>query len=172
MSWFLPTIAVRQLIDVPVSLLREMGVEAVFLDVDNTIALHGSMEPFEGTVEWTRRVREAGMKILILSNNLKKRVGPLADQFGLPYVCFSQKPFPLGLPYARKMLGVDSDKIVLIGDQIFTDILGANWHGMQSILLVPAQEEGGLSFRFRRSIEKPVRRKITFWQPGDPVKKA
>ena len=171
MSWFMPTIAVRKLIDIPISLLHEMGVEAVFLDVDNTIALHGSMTPFDGTVEWTHKVREAGIKMVILSNNLKKRVGPLAEKFDLPYICFSQKPFPLGLPYAKKLLGIDPKKIVLIGDQIFTDILGANWHGMQSILLVPAQEEGGLSFRFRRSIEKPVRRKIKFWEPGDPVGK-
>ena len=72
MSWFMPTIAVRKLIDIPISLLHEMGVEAVFLDVDNTIALHGSMTPFEGTVEWTHKVREAGIKMIILSNNLKK----------------------------------------------------------------------------------------------------
>ncbi len=161
MALFLPTYSCKKLTDVTLNMLRSMKAEAVFLDVDNTLAFHGSQEPFEGVVEWTQMVRQDGISIIIMSNNLKSRVEPFAKKFDLPYVCFAQKPFPLGLPYARKKLVRKSpDKIVVIGDQVYTDILGANLHGMQSVLLEPAAVEGSASFHFRRWLEKPVRRKL------------
>lgn len=160
MSLFMPTVALPRVTDISIELLRSMGAEAVFLDVDNTLALHGSQKPFPGSVEWTHRVREAGFQILIMSNNLKSRVEPFAALFDLPFVCFAQKPFPLGVPYAKKKYGLKSEQVVVVGDQVFTDILGANWAGMKSILLEPENCEDSLSFRFRRALERPVRKRI------------
>ena len=115
---------------------------------------------FDGAVEWTHMVREAGIGIVIVSNNLKKRVAPFAAKFDLPYVTHGLKPLPWGFNKARRMLGNDSKNVLVVGDQIYTDILGANLAKMKSILLEPVEHGESLSIWFRRWLEKPVRRKI------------
>ena len=116
----MPTVALPRVTDISIELLQSMGAKAIFLDVDNTLALHGSQEPFSGVVEWTHRVREAGFQILIMSNNLKSRVAPFAALFDLPFICFAQKPFPLGVPYAKKKYGLKSDQVIVIGCLLYT----------------------------------------------------
>lgn len=160
MPFLIPTRALTKVTDITPKLLRDMKVEAVLLDVDNTLALHGSQIPFPGTVEWSRKIRSAGFKIIIMSNNFSRRVRPFAAKYGLPFVSMAFKPLPMAYLRAARRLGVDRGKAAAVGDQIFTDVLGANLAGMKSILLFPAAEENSLSFRIRRGLEKPLRRKI------------
>lgn len=137
-----------------------MDANAILLDVDNTLALHGSQTPFPGTVEWAKHMRKAGIRLVLVSNNFKKRVEPFAAKYGLPFLSLSLKPFPAAYHRAVRRLGVEPGEAVVVGDQIFTDVFGANWAGIKSILLVPAGMEQSLSFRLRRALEKPIRRKI------------
>ena len=137
-----------------------MDANSVLLDVDNTLALHGSQVPFPGTVEWARRLRGAGIRIVILSNNFRERVGPFAAQYGLPFLSLSLKPLPAAYRRAVRALGAARREAVVVGDQIFTDVVGANLAGIKSILLVPAGRETSWSFRVRRALEEPIRRKI------------
>lgn len=160
MTLFLPTIAVNEVTDITPELIRSMGASAILLDVDNTLAPHGSQVPFPGTVEWTQHIQSAGIKIIIMSNNFKKRVGPFAGKFGLPFISCSLKPFSSAYFRAISRLGVKRADAVVVGDQIFTDVLGANLAHIKSILLVPRGEEHSLSFSVRRALEKPIRKKI------------
>ncbi len=160
MSLLMPTVMLKSVTDISLGLIRSLGAEAILLDVDNTLARHGSQSPFDGAVEWTHMVREAGIGIVIVSNNLKKRVAPFAAKFDLPYVTHGLKPLPWGFNKARRMLGNDSKNVLVVGDQIYTDILGANLAKMKSILLEPVEHGESLSIWFRRWLEKPVRRKI------------
>lgn len=160
LPFFIPTVALHRVTDITPDLLHELAAEALLLDVDNTLALHGSQTPFPGTVEWTRKIRQAGFKIMILSNNFSGRVKPFAAQYGLPYLSMAMKPLPAGYLHAADRLQIRREKVVVVGDQIFTDILGANLSKMKSILLVPAEEEDSISFRVRRRLEQPIRRKI------------
>ena len=146
--------------DITPSLLHELKAEALLLDVDNTLALDGSQKPFCGTVEWSHKICSDGFKVMILSNNFSKRVEPFAEQYGLPYLSMAMKPLPVGYLRAASRLCVRRERTVVVGDQIFTDILGANLAGMKSILLVPVKEEDSLSFRVRRRLEQPIRRRI------------
>ena len=160
MSLFLPTVSVRKVTDITEDLIRGMHANAILLDVDNTLALHGSQIPLPGTVEWAARLRGAGIRIMILSNNFRKRVEPFARQYGLPFLSLSLKPLPAAYRRAARRLGVAARETVAVGDQIFTDVVGANLAGIQSILLVPVGGERSWSFRLRRRLEKPIRRKI------------
>lgn len=160
MSIFMPTASVRKATDITPELIRAMHATAILLDVDNTLALHGSQTPFPGTVEWAKRMRGAGIRLVLVSNNFKKRVEPFAAQYGLPFLSLSLKPFPAAYRRAVRRLEVKPEEAVVVGDQIFTDVFGANWAGIKSILLVPAGEEHSLSFRLRRALEKPIRKKI------------
>lgn len=160
MPLFTPTAALNRVTDITVPLLRGLEAEALLLDVDNTLAPQGSQKPFPRTVEWARVIRKAGFKVMILSNNFRDRVEPFAAKYSLPYLSMAMKPLPAGYLLAAGRLKTGREKTVVVGDQIFTDILGANLAGMKSILLVPVKEENSLSFRIRRSLEQPIRRKI------------
>lgn len=141
--------------------LRGMGVEALLLDVDNTIATYTSHTPIEGAVEWAREMVEDGFRVIIVSNNYKKRVGPFAQKFGLDFISFALKPLPFGYLRARRRLGVGRGACAIVGDQIFTDVVGANLCGMQSVLLAPIEPEEGFTFRVRRFFERGLREKFT-----------
>ncbi len=160
MPIFHPTAAVTGVLEITPELLSKIGVSAVILDVDNTLSLHGSQTPYEGTVEWSRKIRDAGIAVLILSNNTKERVEPFAALYGIPFVSRGLKPLPFGYWRCAKLMGAPCGKTAVVGDQIFTDVLGANLSGMKSILLTPIKEETSVSFRIRRRLEKPIRKKL------------
>lgn len=160
MPLFVPTKALNKVTDITPELLHGLKVKAILLDVDNTLALHGSQIPFPGTIDWSLKMRKAGFKIIIMSNNLSKRVRPFAEKYGLPFLSMSLKPLPRAYLRAAHQLGISREKSVVVGDQIFTDILGANLAKMKSILLIPAAEENSITFRVRRGLERPLRRKI------------
>lgn len=160
MSLLLPTASVPKVTDITPELIRAMDADSILLDVDNTLALHGSQLPFPGTVEWAHRMRGAGIRIILISNNFRRRVEPFAKKYGLPFLSLSLKPFPAAYRRAVRTLGIRREDAVAVGDQIFTDVIGANLAGVKSLLLVPEEEEETLSFRIRRALEKPIRRKL------------
>ena len=160
MGLFKPTAVRPRVGDVTAGLLRELGARAVLLDVDNTIATYTSHEPAAGAAEWARGLTEAGFRVVIVSNNYKRRVAPFAARFGVEFISFAVKPLPFGYIRAAKMLGLRCRDCVIIGDQIFTDVTGANMCGMKSVLLEPIEPEEGWTFRVRRYFERGLRQKF------------
>lgn len=159
MALRLPTVSTKGLLDITPDLLRKMKVKAILLDVDNTLSHHDSQIPFDGAIAWTKQMQAEGFQCIIVSNNTQERITPFAKIFDLPFIWRACKPLPIGYQKAAKRLGVKCKESVIIGDQVFTDIIGANLIGMKSILLEPAEEEHGWSFRIRRNLEVAVRQK-------------
>lgn len=155
-----PTVSVERVTDITPALVRAMGADTLLLDVDNTLAAHGSPEPFPGSVDWTHAMRQAGIGIIIVSNNYAERVAPFAEQYGLPFLSRAFKPLPSGYRRAAAVMKAKHRRIVAVGDQIFTDVLGANLCGIKSILLMPVIPETSWSFRVRRYLERPLRRSL------------
>lgn len=170
LALFQPTAAVERVTDITPELVRSMQANAVLLDVDNTLAMHGSQTPFPGTVEWAGRMQKSGISIMIMSNNFKERVAPFAALYGLPFISMALKPLPAAYRRAIRKLGAERKETVAVGDQIFTDVAGANLARVKSILLSPAMEETSLSFRIRRFLEKPIREKIAKRKSGEILK--
>ena len=106
-----------------------------------------------------RSMEKSGFRMIIISNNFKNRVQAFGSVFGLDTLSFAVKPLPVGYLRAARRLGVKHRECVIIGDQIFTDILGANLCGMKSVLLTPIEPEEGFTFRVRRSLERGLRKK-------------
>ena len=159
MAVFTPTLIVHNVLDLTPSLLRRMGIEALVLDVDNTLTTHGSQTPLDGVLDWLDLMKREGFLLTISSNNTQKRVEPFARSLGLDYVCMSCKPFPVGLSKAIKKFGLQKEKVAIVGDQIYTDIIGGNLKGITTILVAPIRLEEGFFFRLKRRLEKPwVRR--------------
>lgn len=160
MTLFLPDAAKDKITDIKPELLRAMGAEVLILDADETLSSPDSQQPFEGAVKWVEEMKKEGFSAIVVSNNFKKRVEPFAAQFKLPYISMAMKPSPLGYFRAIRLMKSNRKKAVAIGDQIFTDILGARLAGIQSILLSPRTKEGMEYYAFRRKMEIPFRRKI------------
>lgn len=150
---------VCKITDIKPQMLHEMGLKGVILDIDNTLAAHGCRDPFEGVVEWLELISDNGFKRLIISNNTCARVEAFAELLNLEFVALARKPRKKGFKKAAQMLNIKPDEIAVIGDQIFTDILGANLSGMKSVLLDPAEREP-IYIRLKRVFERPVRRRI------------
>ncbi len=156
MKLLLPTLFVDKVTDIKLCTFRRMGVKAVLLDVDNTLCSHSSKVPLIGAIDWVRKIERSGLKVYIVSNNFEKRVSSIAEIYDLPHVSMALKPFPRGFSKAAKTLKLKKKECVIIGDQIFTDVLGGNLAGMKSILVKPIELETGVTIRLRRHFERSV----------------
>lgn len=160
MKFFQPTALRERVTDISPDLLKSLGVKALLLDVDNTLATYTSHTPSQGSLEWVRAMEDAGFRMMIISNNFKERVSSFGAMFGLDTLSFAIKPLPVGYLRAARRLGVRCRECAVIGDQIFTDIIGANLCGMKSILLSPIEPEEGFTFKARRFLERGLRKKF------------
>ena len=157
MSLFFPTVYRRRITDVTVEDLHRLGVKALLLDVDNTLTTHDAPDLTNAVKAWLAQMGEVGFSLVIVSNNSAERVAPFAEKIGLPFYAHARKPLPFGFRAAAKQVGCHRKQCVVIGDQIFTDMLGANLAGIPSILLEPIRLETEQKFIvFKRKIEKPM----------------
>ncbi len=157
MAVFRPTGTLHRVTDITPALLCAMHIRAIVLDVDNTMAMHGAQTPHTGVLAWTKQMTAAGVRLVVVSNNYKKRVAPFAEKFALPYISFACKPSPFGYLRAKRLAGVHVRECLVVGDQIFTDILGANLCGMPSVLLDPIAPDKAWTVRFKRWLEHFLR---------------
>lgn len=120
--------------DVDYDKLYALGYRGLIFDIDNTLVPHGKPATPE-VVEFFAGLKSKGFRTLVLSDNSKERVEPFAENIGALYVNSAKKPRPGAFLRAVGLLGLPKDRIVYIGDQIFTDILGANLSGLDCILV-------------------------------------
>ena len=161
MHIFQPTAVRERVTEITPQFLQSLGVRALLLDVDNTLATYTSHAPSPGALEWVKAMGEAGFRMIIISNNFKGRVGSFGAVFGLDTLSFALKPLPVGYLRAAKRLRVKPQECVIIGYQIFTDIVRANLCGMKSVLLSPIEPEEGFTFKVRRHFERGLREKFS-----------
>lgn len=152
---FHATTAVRSVCAITPELLEQMGVKGLLLDIDNTLTTHDNPVPAEGVVEWLATMQASGIAMRLVSNNHPPRVEPFAALLGIPCVCDGKKPLSKGFRQAQAEMQLPKSSLCVVGDQIFTDILGANWFGVKSIYVPPMELETTAFFKFKRFMEKP-----------------
>ncbi|MBQ7782350.1 MAG: YqeG family HAD IIIA-type phosphatase [Oscillospiraceae bacterium] len=152
---FTPTRAYKSILSVTPQVLSEMGVTALILDIDNTMTTHDNPKPLEGLFEWLDCMRQNNIRMMIVSNNHVPRVTPFAQLLELDFIPEGAKPLPIGYKKAAAKLNVPKEQICTIGDQLFTDILGAKLFGIKSILVPPIEPEKTAFFKLKRAAEKP-----------------
>lgn len=156
MPLFAPRLMLGKMIDITPSLLRGLGISALLLDIDNTMTTHDNPVPAEGVTEWIKAMKAEGFSLVVVSNNSEERVAPFARLIGLDFVSKGKKPLPSGFRRACERLGIKPRNAAVVGDQIFTDILGGNLLGAYTILTEPYQLEEMPFFKVKRALEKPV----------------
>ncbi|NLZ45113.1 MAG: YqeG family HAD IIIA-type phosphatase [Clostridiales bacterium] len=151
--FFKPTYVFNSVGEISIKFLKKRGIKALILDLDNTLTTHNNPVPPERSLNWLDKMKEAGMKLIIVSNNSTERVTPFANQLGLDFVPRGCKPLTFDITNAMKRLGSSHRETCVVGDQIFTDIMGANLKGVRSAFVFPIEPETSLPFRFKRKIE-------------------
>jgi len=154
---FSADIRARRLWEIDPALLTARGVRGVLLDIDNTLTTHDSQHLPPEVPRWLDAARAQGLLLLLVSNNSAERVAPFAAKIGLDFYAKAAKPLPGGYRRAAAKLGLAPAQVAMVGDQIFTDSLGANAAGMVSVLLEPIEPESTAFFRFKRFCERPLR---------------
>ena len=156
---FKPTVWLKNVLKIDKRLLYKYRVRGLILDLDNTLSMHGSPATELGVAEWLSDMRKLGVKMMIVSNNTSARVAPLARELGIDFIAFGCKPLPFGIRKAVGILkksGVPRSQIALVGDQIFTDVMGGNACGIKTILVEPFYPESHWTFHLKRKIENIV----------------
>lgn len=159
---FKPDVKLHGITDITVELLKNHDIKALLLDVDNTMSTHHGTILTEGLMEWIDKMQQSGIKLMVLSNSKRFRIQPFAARIGLPFISLGCKPLPTGYLRGVKALGEKRNNVAIVGDQIFTDILGGNAVGVKTILLTPIKPEDGWSFKIRRKLEKKLYKKYGF----------
>ncbi len=154
-----PDIKLRGITDITVELLNKNNIKALLLDVDNTMSTHHGTVLTDGLMEWIAKMQQSGIKLMVLSNSKRFRIEPFAARIGLPFISLGCKPLPMGFLRGVRALGEKRKNVAIVGDQIFTDVLGGNATGVKTILLTPIKLEDGWSFKVRRKLEKKLYKK-------------
>ena len=152
----LPRRIYRKVTDITPADLTALGAKAFLLDIDNTLAYDSSFTLFPGVRTWVQEMKDAGVPLMILSNTYPLRARSIARRLGLPYLAFADKPTAKGFLECAKRLEVEPAALAMAGDQLFTDIRGANAAGCIPLLVRPQHTEIVLYFRYQklREIER------------------
>ena len=151
-----PHLKFKGITDIKPEILEKFGIKALLLDVDNTMSTHHGTILTDWLLDWIKYIQDSGIKLLVLSNSKEARIKPFAERINLPYISLGLKPLPFGYLRGVKKLGFKRNQVAIVGDQIFTDILGGRCVGVKTILLTPIKLEDGWSFKVRRYLEKGV----------------
>ena len=154
-----PKIYLNNVKEIAYELLQENNIKGLILDVDNTLIDYYKNMP-EGVEQWCKDLQKRNIKFCIASNsNKREKVKGVSEKLGIPYVFFAKKPLKMGLNKAKNIMGLKSEEVAVVGDQIFTDVLGANRCKMFSILVEPIKEKDILITIIKRPIENFIKSK-------------
>ena len=145
--------------DLTPAILKEDGIRAILLDIDNTLAPYEQPEPDEAIRAWLTALAAAGIGVAFVSNNNEARVSLFNRTLGLPAYPHAKKPLRSGVSKALAALGADPAETALMGDQIFTDVGAARAsHLSRAYTVPPIRDKRDLFTRFKRLCERPVYR--------------
>ena len=142
--------------EIPTAFFAEHGIHVLLLDVDNTLTGDNSQEIKPEVMDWLEQQRAAGLRLFVISNNHELRVAPFAKRLGLEYIADAAKPKKKVALAKMKEFGVSPQQTALIGDQLFTDVYGANRAGIRTILVSPIHPKEEIQIVLKRYLEKIV----------------
>jgi HAD superfamily phosphatase (TIGR01668 family) len=134
---FRPDLTARRITDVSLPALAVRGIRGLIIDLDNTICAYRDPALIDGVREWVAAAKDAGFSLVIVSNNFPERVGAIGAELGIAGVPSALKPLPGAYLRALRLLGTRRRQTAIIGDQLFTDVLGAKVLGMHAVLTEP-----------------------------------
>ena len=159
LSGLSPNLYVKSLCHIDLSRLKDIGVKGIVFDIDNTVTMWGSNEIAPITRKWLEDAKAHGFRVCLLSNNRKARIDDISRILDIPSAK-GFKPFGSAFRSALCLLGTSPQETAIIGDQIFTDILGGNRAGLYTILVQPMSTTEFFTTRLLRRLERTVLRSL------------
>ena len=145
--------------EITTNFLQDNKINALILDVDNTLIDYDKNLP-EETIEWAKELKSNNIKLYILSNtNKKEKVKTVAEKLKIEYMYFAKKPLKTGFKKIQEKLQEKPENIAVVGDQIFTDIVGGNRCKMFTILVEPIAEKDIWITMVKRPLENAIKKK-------------
>ena len=140
--------------DLTADFLLSKGVKVLLLDIDNTLAPYEQLDPDDHIRAWLAHLNDAGIKTALLSNNRGDRMARFNKDLGQPHRSGACKPLPFRGRKLMKSLGGTRKTTMLMGDQIFTDVLCAHHMGIRAILVPPIKDKTNRITRLKRYFER------------------
>ncbi|WP_047986354.1 YqeG family HAD IIIA-type phosphatase [Ornithinibacillus californiensis] len=153
---FLPNEHVKRIFDIKPQDLKERGIKGIITDLDNTLVAWDVKSASPEVIEWFKQMKDNGIKVTIMSNNKEERVKMFSEPLGTPFVFSARKPLRRAFLTAAKQMELNKEEIVVIGDQLLTDVLGGNSAGLYTILVVPIVQTDEKITQFNRRIERKI----------------
>lgn len=154
MSIFKPDLLIKKYDDLDIELLKNRGFDTVFLDVDNTITPYYVKIPDAKAKAFVQKLKDNGFKIIVVSNNTEKRVQEVASSIECDYISWALKPLPFKAKALIKKYHLDRKKVLIMGDQLLTDVLCGKLSGIYAIYVKPISEVDSFSTKINRKIER------------------
>ena len=150
----LPRIRAKRITDLTPQQLTARGIKLLMMDFDNTIVPYTTDVPTEAVAQWLEMMKASEVKLCVVSNSKNDRVKIFCREYGLDCITHAKKPFPRGIRECLGRYGMQPSECALVGDQIYTDTLGANGCGVTSIL-VDAIHNHNFWLKARHVLELP-----------------
>lgn len=144
------------LTDITVEDLKSMNVKAVAIDLDNTSVYDCTITPIRGVRKWLSAVKKAGFKVVIISNSFALRAKVMGKMFDCPSFGPADKPDTKMIFKAAETAEVDVGEMALIGDRLFTDVVGANNSGAVSVYVKPYKKEIMIPFYWKKARQAEI----------------
>ncbi|MER2106412.1 MAG: YqeG family HAD IIIA-type phosphatase [Solibacillus sp.] len=155
-NFLLPDEFVNSVFDITPEKLHANGIKGIITDLDNTLVEWDRPDATEEIAAWMRELAEAGIRVIIASNNHEERVKRFAEPLGIPYIHRAKKP--LGNAYYAGLvsLKLQRHEVAMVGDQLLTDVMGAKRQKLYTFLVRPVAESDGFVTLFNRFVERRV----------------
>lgn len=153
---FLPNKHVNTIYDITPEILLNENKKGIIVDLDNTLVPWNVEHATDEVIQWLNDMKKANINVTIFSNNNEDRVTLFAEPLETPYVFKANKPLRKAFMTAQKAMNLSENEIVVIGDQLLTDILGGNRAGFDTILVVPIIESDAPITKFNRNLERMI----------------
>lgn len=168
-KFLLPNEFVQTVFEITPEKLQKLGIKGVITDLDNTLIEWDRADATEEIASWIKMLQNAGIKVIVASNNNEERVKIFAEPLGIPYIYRAKKPLGAAYIAAMKEIQLKSDEVAMVGDQLLTDIMGANRLKLYTFLVRPVAESDGFVTLFNRFVERRVfsylkRKGIKTWE--------
>lgn len=160
MKLLLPDQVCNRVTDIDLDVLRIQGISCLLLDLDNTLVQYDSDRLDSEFRLWIEEAKAKGFRVCLVSNGKPKRVKRFAEEMDIPAVIWAFKPKRTPFRKALRILGKKVSEAAMIGDQLFTDILGANRLGIYSILITPLGTKELGTTRVVRKLERRMLKKF------------
>ena len=152
---FYPKKVVRSTYSINFKKYYKNGYRGVLFDIDNTLVPHGEAADAKA-IYFFKKLKDIGFSFCLISNNKIDRVKSFADAVGAPFICDAHKPSTEPYNEAMKLMGTDINDTIFVGDQVFTDVYGANRSGIYTILVRPIHPKEEIQIVLKRYLERPV----------------